>query len=391
VFSDYQSGEELRTLLEVEYGFFVANRFDEAISCGLHFDESDRIAENVIRMLIEMMISNSETYGNAWFLRLLDEVERHFASDDSRSQVPNNGISETLSSKTKTHVYRRLSQIVLAMLEKGDTLADRVDVTFRELTSARLLATALELIKGLRVSPDLREFDWLRNVIDQSDRATGAAAYLYLYNELKKMNVGAYELLAKLQSWLPAEDREPSSYSQSNRAALRLVIEFSLETTARIPTDQYGASPIRHPLLAPQGDIASKRFDLLAYWLFHPGVDQVFFTINSQENATHVRGALIAEWAFIIVGPPHTSAVSGFAARDLLGLLLRQIIANTSSELRKQSQRDLLAYWEDYKEFLLTFSNVFNYLDPAQRRELNWKRNVLKEMIASFRALQKQL
>ena len=390
-FSDYHSREELRTLLEQEYSFFLANSFHDAISCGLLFDQSDRIAENVIRMLVEMMTSNGETYGNAWLLRLIDEIERHFTSDDSLSQVPNDRIIEMLSGKMKTHVYRRLSQILLAMLENED-LAYRVDVTFRELTSARLLATALELIKGLRVSPDLRELDWLRNVVDQSDQTTRDAAYLYLYNELRKMNVGAYELLAKLQSWLPAEDREPLSYSFSNRAGLRLLIEFSLETTARIRADQYGAWPITHPLLAAQGsDVASKRFDLLAFWLFHPGVEQVFFTINSHENATHVLGALIAEWAFIIVGPPHTSALSGFAARDLLGLLLRQIVANTSSELRKKYQRELLAYWEDYKDFLLTFSNVFDYLDPQQRRELNWKRNVLKEVLTSFRALQKEL
>jgi hypothetical protein len=403
-FANHKVRDDLRTHLESYHGFYFANRFHDVLRQGLIFDRSDAIAENARRLLLDMMVSNPETYGIAWLLDLIQDIDSHFHKRNGDSGSTDNPLKVLGNRVNEDHVFRRLSQVLRDML--GANLHDMVDSLFRELLAARLHTPALELMKLLLLfTSDPREFGWLRNLIDQSDHETSEAAYRYLYGEVRKGKYYAYDFLTMLERWLLDEDRKDESYSPSNRAALRLLIEFSLESTVRFRGDQYGQWPVKHPLLAiDNDDVAAKHFELLARWLFHPGMDRVILTLNPGERVVHLLGALVAEWAFIIVGPPsqetanvetqqnNGSFTSGgeFRARELLHQLIRQIVIHTSSGGRKQYQKALLEYWEAYKDLLLQLSNLIDYAELRNRREFNWKRNILKELVSYFRDVQRE-
>src|ERR1041385_6162053 len=181
-FTNHKVRDDLRTHLESYHGFYLANRFRDVLRQGLIFDRSDAISENARRLLLEMMVSNHETYGIAWLLDLIQDIDSHFHKRNGISGSTDNPLKLLGDRVNEDHVFRRLSQVLRDML--GANVHDMVDSLFRKLLAARLHKPALELMKLLLLfTSDPWEFGWLRNLIDQSDHETSEAAYRYLYSE----------------------------------------------------------------------------------------------------------------------------------------------------------------------------------------------------------------
>jgi hypothetical protein len=201
--------------------------------------------------------------------------------------------------------------------------------------------------------------------------------------------------------------------------ALRLMIEYCLETASNFDAKHYGSWPSEYSLLAVKdAEEAKSNFDLLAGWIFHPGMKQVMIE-EIEEDLDRLLPALVSEWAFILLGQPqhpnglHSStparpeldsengteapdqaqatADAPITAETALRILLEQIIEKTDSFNQKRVQEEMLMYWEEMKDFLATVTEVFGYIDNIQRKEFIWKRNLVRKLLVQFRALQKDL
>lgn len=371
-FADHRLKEAVREQLEEEHSFFLENRFSDVQQFGLLFDKSEKIAGNVIRLYVEMLAADPGSYGIGWLVEMVQSLN---GESGARSQ--------------------RVADLLCGMLERRE-LVEMVEHFLNHLMMTRQHRVVLELVKGLRLASGFKDLDWIKRLLNEADEATRLHTYTYLYAEARRLDLGVYDLLQALEPWLPKDDTDPHTYSLSERHTLQLVIEYCLETTSRFEAKHYGLWPIRHPLLALQDEATARHhLALLMRWLFHPGLKKVFQDRDSNENINRMLGALLAEWFFVIKGQPEEanekarSETRPNLADKLLQILLEEIITQTGMPQRKDVQRELVVYWEQFKEFLLLISQAIGHDDRKLRQELTWKRNLIGNTLRQFRELQK--
>jgi len=425
-FSDIGRKDELMGYLEEEYGLYIQNKFVFILDNGLLFDSSERIARNVIRLIIEMAAAYPDYYGKDWLSDVVSKLRKHFELGENSSPNPSEPMLHLLGKpgglRTKPQTYKRISELIREMLDYSQ-LKQVVTGFVEQLIGIGYHDSALEIIRNLRFAPEFDKFHWAKQLIDRGDEDIRFQTYLYLYGEVKGRGPQVYQILHTLEPWLPAVDRDPQKYSPSNRFALRLMIEYCLEITSNFDSKNYGSWPTRYPLLAVKDiDTAQSNFELLTKWLFHPGMKYVVDGKGFDEDLNRLLPALISEWAFILLGQPeHTDAFyrplggydeyspetegrdatsgqpqngleTGITADAALNILLAKIIEITSAPHQKEIQQGMLKYWEEMIEFLAFATNAFaGSLDNSQRVEFIWKRNLIRELLKRFGSLRREL
>ena len=158
------------------------------------------------------------------------------------------------------------------MLKAGQT-KDAVEKYLTELIGLGHHDSVLTLIKRLQLVPEFDVLYWTKQLLDRGSSTIRAQAFNYLYSYVRRTDPTPYETLKNLQGWLPTEERGKESYPQSSRFALRLLIQYCLETFSRFDAREYGVWPTTYPLFA-FADIGSAKRSLgrLAQWLFYPGM-----------------------------------------------------------------------------------------------------------------------
>lgn len=408
-FSDARQRDELKEYLEANYSIYLENKFNVVQEQCLLFDNSENIAESMIRLSVEMAVSYPENYGRTWLFELSRNVKRSIEPGPSRPHAADRSVNllrQSLEGKPKEQAYKRVSELIRRLLAHPK-LERAVKGSLEQLLSAKLHDSALHIVKGLRFAPQFDEFYWMKLLVDQADEATRLQARAYLYGEMKKMNLQVYEVLNRLESWLPETERDYKTYSCSNQYALSLFIEYCLEITLKFDPKNYGAWPSAFPLLAfKDRDSAERNLNLLTRWLFHPGVKCV---LDSKESDPNLINAMVAEWIFFLLGQPEQPAAadnkiafrsqaecapelqqqpglsSDINACDLQTILLEQVLMNTDTPQQKQ----MLTYWDELKNFISFVLGIPEYSVGKQRKQLLWKLSLMKDLLKQFRDLQR--
>lgn len=422
VFADAGQRDYLKRNLEEEHSLYLQNKFSSLQESGLLFDSSERIANNIIHIIVDMAASYPDYYGRDWVFEIIAKVKAYFESAQTGSDEP---ILQLLSKsgglRTEAQVYKRISDLLREMLDDPQ-VKPIIKRLVEQLMSERFFGAVLNIVKNFRFVPAFDEFRWMRQLLDQGNELIRLQTYMYLYSEIKRMDKQVYQILDELAKWLPAVDIEPQRYSYSNCFALRLMIEYCLDKTSNFDAKNYGCWPSSYPLLfVEDAELAKRKFSLLSSWVFHPGMKYVMDSEDFVEDLERLLPALISEWTFILLGQPQESnglhdptdadreydfkhenegaivagpkeeSGNGITAEAAFNILLEQIIEKTEAFHQKGLQREMLLYWEEMKDFLATVIGVFGYTNRNQRKEFIWKRNLLRKLLSQFRSLQKDL
>jgi hypothetical protein len=399
--------EPLRRLFEKQHRFYVIDQFKALQERGIFFYPSLRLAENTTRIAVEMAGFYPDEFNEDWIVELVTRLSQHFESELAGAP---DGMDAMFQFVQGSHpgalnlAFARVSNICRHMLESPH-LKGMVQNSLEQLMKRGYHKEVLWLVKHLQFTQDFDQLYWLKQLLHRADPRTRHLAYYSLYYHLKRMGSGVYEVLTKIETWLPRPERAPNTYSQVEYFALRLLIQYCLETVGRFDPKHYGKWPSRYPLFAIKDkEAADECMSLLSRWLLHPGIEATLVGLRMGGTQMALIGALLAEWTFILLSPRDPAlaaaatppagngartavgtegdASAGFSAVTLHDLLIRQFAFRTDLTQRLE----LLMYWNRLNHDLLKF---LGSLSPASelRKELIWKRDLIGRLITQFKSV----
>jgi hypothetical protein len=400
--ADADLREPLRRLLEQKHPFYLIDRFRALLSQGIFFDPSVRLAENTTRLAVQMASLHPDEFNESWLYGLIERAAKSLGPEES------NGAGSDLmfqflrdSSRPMNLALGRIADLFRCMFE-STSLQPVVHASLEQLVKRGFHEEALWLVKRLQFCPDFDQLHWLRQLLHRGDAKTRQQTYYYLYSHLKRLGNGVYEGLSKIESWLPRVDRSLESYAPFDCFALRLLVQYCLESIQRFNPAHFGSWPSRYPLLAVSDlETARKRISLLANWLLHPGIEATLD--NFRMGGTHMTlvAAFLAEWSFILCGPDltqlsHQSAENTspkllpgedngdgkppLTASFLFDLLFEEFASRTSLN----QQLEMLKYWNRLDFDLLRFLGSLPPGSPM-RSQLSWKHKSVGELMERIR------
>jgi hypothetical protein len=400
--ADADLREPLRRLLEQQHRFYLIDRFRSLLSQGIFFDPSVRLAENTTRLAVQMASLHPDEFNESWLYGLIERAARSLGPEESNEAAADLMFQFLRDSPRPMNLaLGRIADIFRCLLE-ATSLQPVVHASLDQLLKRGYHEEALWLVKRLQFCPDFDQLYWLRQLLHRGDAKTRQQTYYYLYSHLKRLGNGVYEGLRKIELWLPRVDRSLESYSPFDCFALRLLVQYCLESIQRFNPAHYGSWPSRYPLLAVSDlDTARNRISLLANWLLHPGIEATLD--NFRMGGTHMTliAALLAEWSFIICGPDLTQlsrfSVANPGPERLIGeedgnvkppltasFLFDLLFEEFASRTSLNQQLELLKYWNRLDFDLL---RLLGSLPPGSplRGQLSWKHKSVGELMERIR------
>jgi hypothetical protein len=397
----------LRMFFEKQHRFYLIDQFKSLEKRGVLFHHSTRLAENMTEIAIQMAGSFPDEFNENWVLNLIDRLQRHFEFSPSEASDGENAAMFQFLRSSQPGAFNlalsRVSAVLRRMLESPQ-LKMMVQSSLEQLIKGGYHDETLLLVKHLQFTPGFDELYWFKQLLHRANNTARHLTYYHLYVYLKKMNSGAYEVLKKIEAWLPPVGRAPATYSQLDYFVLRLLIQYCVETVARFNTAHYGNWPSRYPLFVVKDyEEADERTSLLARWLLHPGIEATLSKMRMGGTRMTLTGALLAEWAFILLGPKGASTAdksfapgengawtggvsverapnAQYSASMLFDLMVWQFASKTNSSQRLE----LLKYWYQLDHDLLKYLGSLPFASGL-RSQLSWKRDVVRQLITRIK------
>jgi len=388
-FSDPELKIGLKYYFETSLSIYIEKQFHIIQSYGLLFTASEKITESVIHLAVQMVISNPNRHGKEWLTSLVLGVTRYFKINIDDGDSPDDVLKKLFNKEIERiklqFVLERISELIREMLKHSE-LKGTVDEFLNQLIARNYYFPVFEIIKKLRFVLQLKIYYWLKQLIDRGTEDIRQEVYLFMLSvskENEKVNI--YELLSVLKKWLPEAEREPETYSLSNKYALLFLLDYSFVTVGSYAPQEYGAWPSEYPLfIAPAGESSfEEKFSSVADWLYHRGMQSV---IKEYVDVDALIASLIVEWAVILLGlgkdtvPPEAS--------KCLNAILRQI-ANSSASTPTR-QKKLIDTWIEMKKSLLIKINALKLITERQKRKkIIQRRNLVRSIIIDFQIFSK--
>lgn len=413
-FSDYRSRDSLKAFLGSSRSLFIRDNFRTIQNQGYLFYPSNRMAENMIRLTLDMMAAYPDEFNKEWLVELVMKVRESFEVARSSPLQPIDHVFKSLRITTPdalAQAYSRIAEVMRRLLKKPQ-MKEMVDGCLGELIRLRYYDSALDLVKRLKTIPEIDEFYWMKQMLDQGDKQIRLSTYAYFYKRVRSQGTGILGAQKVLEDWLPKDGRETGRYPRSSAYALRSLIQFCVDSVEELKPESYGTWPSPYPLFVLESvEAAEQSLSRLIGWLFHPAMPRALIQLNEDfgivgdpEEPNTLIGALIAEWFFILLGPqtqePAYLAASGEKASVTGGpekqtledknsnldtaKLVRIVLEQTARIADKEQGKDLIFYWELLRQ-ILTDSIKLDELPADQRAQLVWKNKRLWELLSAFR------
>lgn len=306
-------------------------------------------------------------------------------------------VIEALSrAETPSFLLDRVS-FLLAGFYARPPLVQAADAVLAEVLLGDGHQHAVGIVQRLLHAPGFPAFDWLRRLADCGHEPALSAVRDLLEQELWR-TANVYALLEELKTWLPPCRGETNDLRSSGRLALRLVLEYALSSTQRVPASEYEQWPTSCALLEDPVDIAlERRMALLCAWIFHPALPRAVFGDGPRavHEARRVQASLVEHWVFILGAPrlraPAADDSASFGPHRVATTLLASIHRFLSDCVNGvETERALLSCWEDTR---LALSEAIERVGPGRsvaRRELVHRRSLLRATLERMRALSRR-
>lgn len=407
--SDSALREPLQQLFEKKHRFYLIDQFDALQRRGILFHPSPRLGENAIRIAAYMAGAYPDKFNESWIVELVGRVRSHFEQQPSEgSDAMFQNLKGLQTGDAFNRAMTRLADVLRRLLGSPQLVAT-VQNSLEQLIKRGYHEEALLLLTQLQFAPDFDALYWFKQLLHRADNRTRNLTYYCLYAHLRRMGGDAYKGFQKVEAWLPKVEpqaerlprartqaghfvveagREQTTYSQFDHFALRLLIQYCVETVARFNAKNYGEWPTRYLLLAVKDAAeAEERTSLVARWLLHPGIESTLVRLKMGGTRMTMIGALLAEWTFILLGPAEASAADGTTAgaetdaQDSPAGLFELLIRQFTSRLNLSQRLELLKYWNRLNHDLLK-CQVRLPAASGLRSQLVWKRELVSRLIA---------
>lgn len=386
--------EKLKKFLKEERTIYLSQQFKQARL--LIFDSSVKtIAINAIYLSVDMAIASPSTYGEDWLfeiiVRFTDKANKTIDIDSEAGQQLNRLASEIAAENRRKFVFVRISRLIEEMLAYSQ-LKPVVKQFLEDLMSEKRYDAVLGIVKRLRSVVEFDELYWVKQLLDRGNEDARSQAYKFLYSQLEQSNSRIYEMLETIKTWLPKSDSPPRKYSQSNKYALQLLFEYSLETISEMDVKHYGCYPSKYPLFAPlNSDSIESNIKTLISWIFYLddegelAIQHIDEDINNTE-LIQLIGFLFVGWFMILLGLEKKEPAP--EASQIADNLIRQIILHTN----RSQQKELVHFWEELIDELL-YADVEESSGEVEDKKLRKRtlrqRSVVKQLKKQFKAAQK--
>ena len=258
---------ELKKYFEDRKFLEYRKKFRKLIELNLLFDTSSQVIKALKDLSVAMMLFQPgiETWVD-WLVHIFTEA-LDFKTD--------------AKSKEFKYIYYSIVGLLRETLNYPE-LEDILETFLNRLIEKKCHKAVLEISKRLRSAPQFDEYEWFYKCINQGSEEVRQEAYQTLYNITKQSGLRVYEILEKLKEWLPNLERDPKTYSHSNKYALQLLPQYLEETLKDFDTKLYGAQPFKYPIFGglQSGESVDSKLKMIVEWLVHPGLDSIINNDN---------------------------------------------------------------------------------------------------------------
>lgn len=378
--------ETLRTQMERRHSVYLQRQF-KALQLHGCITSAPNISDRAMNLSINMAAAYPTSFGKDWLLNIVVEARKSWADAAVGS---NEG---PLTSFSKHKALERIALFVRLMRAKPQ-LEEVVDGLFKDLMALGMHDTVLFLVRGLQFSPGFDEFYWMKRLVDEGDEFFKLATYYHLYSYIRKIEI--YPLLAKLEAWIPTDDRPLDSYPPSCIYSLRLLVEYCAEVTETFESNQQ----TQHPLFTfVDEETARENCRQLVSWFFHPamgsvfaGLDDVFTDETPEARVMPFICELALEW-MLALRKQNGSAQSEITnnERFLDVEKTRAVLIESLALVATPAQREyMLNYWEGLRDFTgwIISDGAADWIEPLdynQKDAIRSTRLLVRTLIRGLR------
>jgi hypothetical protein len=390
-FYSAQLREKLIKFFKEERTLYLSQQFKQARL--LLFSPSVKISINAIYLSVDMAISSPYNYGGDWLFEIItnftSRANKNISFESNTGQYLNKLMEEIVADKRRNFVFARISSLIEEMLDYSQ-LHSVVKNFFEDLISVKRYDAVLGIVRRLRPVPQFDEFYWIKQLLDRGDEEARADAYKLLCSQLKQSNSRIYNLLEKIQNWLPESDFPSERYSQSNKFALQLLVDYSMETMSELDPKHYGCWQSKYPLFAPlYHSSPENKIDILVNWLFYPDPEGELalkhIVVDKHIKPIQTLGSLIAGWFMILWGLEKKEPEQEVSV--VADTLIQKVILKTNIF----QQKELVEFWNSLTDYLLDEAEAYEESkDNKLKKQIFRQRNIVKQLKRQFKASQKK-
>ncbi|MBI3650079.1 MAG: hypothetical protein HY231_03435 [Acidobacteria bacterium] len=388
-----------KKLFEENHSFYLENQFEMIQSTGLLFSPSVKVAENVITLIVDRILTFPDVYDKFWLFNLLRVVNATLEEISALSWMPD--IVRFLHAENAKKLYNRLSELIRKMLENA-SLTKMVNGLLEELMRIGAHESVFEIVKNLRYASNFNEFHWLRQLLEQGTAEIAQSVLHYLFSEMKRLNFRVYEVLHALDGWLPDPNDTEKGYSISGCSPLKLLVKYYEYSMREVTFENHGQWPTTYPLLfAKDSKTVGDNFGLLIRCFFHPWMKAILAEKSAEEEPEiyYYTGSFVVSLSLILlnspdrdwdnlppeqvqstnietVGTPTAEVVRNEAKErqlrpdDLFEILVQELVKAAAELQQRTVYSELAECWKDYKTLFVHLINQIGYKQPDIRSRL---------------------
>jgi len=365
--------DELKQYFEDVKFIEYRNKFQKIIGLNLFFDISPQVAKAVRDLSVTMIISQPRV--DSWV--------------DWLTQIVIEAL-ESRSTKDLEYVYYCIADLLRETLDYPE-VEELAGNFLDRLVSLKHHNVVLSLSKRLRFAPQFDEYYWLEQSINRGNEAARREAYQLIYNQIKQSGSRIYEILEKVNAWLPSLERDPEKYSFSNKYALQLLIEYVIETLEEFDEKLYGEKAFSYPLFGGLRSGASfdSRLNMIVEWFLHPGVKSI---LDNDVDSLSIISILVFPSLFnILLGLKEEMSLN--SEFTLISDALLQSINDVATRYEKKTNKKYLEiiteYWRMLSTYFLKESNHEIRINKNwnQGAISNYRRNIIDHLIEKIETL----
>jgi hypothetical protein len=357
--------ETLKAQLERRHSVYLLRQFKALQSNGF-LTSTPNISDRAMSLSINMATAYPASFGKDWLLNIVVEARKSWAAAATSNEGP-------LTSFGKHKALERIA-LFIRLMRGQPQLEEIVDCLLKDLMTLGMHDTVLYLVRGLQFSPGFDEFYWMKRLVDEGDEFFKLATYYHLYSYIRK--IGIYPLLAKLETWIPKDDRPLDSYPPSCIYSLRLLVEYCAEVTETFESDQQ----TQHPLFTfVDEETAKENCRQLVGWFFHPamctvfaGLGDVFSDDTPEARVMPFICELVLEWMFSLREQDGSSQSSTTNERFLDVEQTRTVLIQSLVAVATPAQQEyMLTYWEGLRDFTgwIISEGASDWIEPLNYKE----------------------
>lgn len=246
-FSEPHLQQEVREAFPEVDPFYLPDRFTDLRESGLLFDNSPRLAQNVVEFMSLMAVESPEDFGSRWLVQwtkkksleyIKQKVEVHTTAEDDEESILRAGLLNVISELERARFVSRLGFLIREM--QGDSrLASLADDFIQELINHGFIPDAIVFVQELWAIPKFRTLHWLKRLIAETRGAESQEATKALWDYINRNVRQQPDLLDELLSWI-RDDQKLQDANVLEKAVLPIFVNLCLHGVQRLDLGSYG-------------------------------------------------------------------------------------------------------------------------------------------------------